>query len=91
MRQLWHWKGIARPETMGPGLLSLFGRLCGASLARAQARSGDPIALAACLGGSGRFDRALTEFAQFYADQNERDYEAPEAACCSGRSSAERR
>jgi hypothetical protein len=68
VRQLWDWKGIARPETMGPGLLSLFGRLCGASLARAHARSGDPIALAV--------DRALTRFAQIYADQNERDHEA---------------
>ncbi|MGW7195599.1 DUF2252 domain-containing protein [Streptomyces chryseus] len=91
VRQLWDWKGIARPETMGPGLLSLFGRLCGASLARAHARSGDPLALAAYLGGSDRFDRALVEFAQSYADQNERDYEALEAACRSGRIRAERR
>ncbi|MFH9067342.1 DUF2252 domain-containing protein [Streptomyces coeruleorubidus] len=85
VRQLWDWKGIARPETMGPGLLSLFGRLCGASLARAHARSGDPLALAAYLGGSDRFDRALTEFAQSYADQNERDFAALEAARRSGR------
>ncbi|MFD8525221.1 DUF2252 domain-containing protein [Streptomyces capillispiralis] len=90
VRQLWDWKGIARPETMGPGLLALFGRLCGASLARAHARSGDPIALAAYLGGSDRFDRALTEFAQSYADQNERDFGALGAACRSGRIRAER-
>ncbi|MFJ4979376.1 DUF2252 domain-containing protein [Streptomyces coeruleorubidus] len=90
VRQLWDWKGIARPETMGPGLLSLFGRLCGASLARAHARSGDPLALAAYLGGSDRFDRALTEFAQSYADQNERDYEALEAARRAGQIRAER-
>ncbi|MFC4469849.1 DUF2252 domain-containing protein [Streptomyces xiangluensis] len=90
VRQLWDWKGIARPETMGPRLLSLFGRLCGASLARAHARSGDPLALAAYLGGSDRFDRALTAFAQSYADQNERDSEALEAACRSGRIRAER-
>jgi uncharacterized protein (DUF2252 family) len=90
VRQLWDWKGIARPETMGPRLLSLFGRLCGASLARAHARSGDPVALAAYLGGSDRFDRALTGFAQSYADQNERDLEALEAACRSGRIKAER-
>ncbi|NWF30942.1 DUF2252 domain-containing protein [Streptomyces sp. PKU-EA00015] len=90
VRQLWDWKGIAQPETMGPGLLSLFGRLCGASLARAHARSGDPIALTAYLGGSDRFDRALAEFAQSYADQNERDYEALEAACRSGRIRAQR-
>lgn len=88
VRQLWDWKGIARPETMGPGLLSLFGRLCGASLARAHARSGDPVALAAYLGGSDRFDRALTEFAQSYADQNERDHQALRAARRSGRITA---
>ena len=90
VRQLWDWKGIARPETMGPRLFSLFGRLCGASLARAHARSGDPVALAAYLGGSDRFDRALTGFAQSYADQNERDLEALEAACRSGRIRADR-
>ncbi|MEV5514283.1 DUF2252 domain-containing protein [Streptomyces flaveolus] len=88
VRQLWDWKGIARPETMGPGLLSLFARLCGVCLARAHARSGDPVALAAYLGGSDRFDRALTEFAQSYADQNERDHEALRAACRSGRITA---
>ncbi|GHH88575.1 DUF2252 domain-containing protein [Streptomyces capitiformicae] len=90
VRQLWDWKGIAQPETMGPGLLALFGRLCGASLARAHARSGDPIAIAAYLGAGDRFDRALTEFAQSYADQNERDFAALEAACRSGRIRAER-
>ncbi|KAF2776445.1 DUF2252 domain-containing protein [Streptomyces sp. OM5714] len=90
VRQLWDWKGIARPETMGPDLLSLFARLCGACLARAHARSGDPVALAAYLGGSDRFDGALTEFAQSYADQNERDHEALRAACRSGRVTAAR-
>ncbi len=90
VRQLWDWKGIARPESMSPALLALFGRLCGASLARAHARSGDPVAIAAYLGGSDRFDRALTEFAQSYADQNERDYEALGAACRTGRITAER-
>ncbi|MGK5693216.1 DUF2252 domain-containing protein [Streptomyces sp. URMC 128] len=90
VRQLWDWKGIAQPETMGPGLLALFGRLCGASLARAHARSGDPIALAAYLGAGDRFDRALTEFAQSYADQNERDFAALQHAGRSGRIRAER-
>ncbi|WP_122618113.1 DUF2252 domain-containing protein [Streptomyces sp. Tu 4128] len=88
VRQLWDWKGIARPETMDPRLLSLFGRLCGACLARAHARSGDPVALAAYLGGSDRFDRALTEFARSYADQNDRDHTALQAACRSGRITA---
>ncbi|MGY6021975.1 DUF2252 domain-containing protein [Streptomyces spinosirectus] len=85
VRQLRDWKGIVRPETMGPDLLTLFAQLCGASLARAHARSGDPIAIAAYLGGSDRFDRALTEFAQSYADLNERDFEALAAAAGSGR------
>ncbi|MEV7792916.1 DUF2252 domain-containing protein [Streptomyces sp. NPDC087512] len=85
VRQLWDWKGIARPETMGPELLSLFGRLCGACLARAHARSGDPVALAAYLGGSDRFDRALAEFGRSYADQNERDHQALGAARSAGR------
>ncbi|MER5478218.1 DUF2252 domain-containing protein [Streptomyces sp. NPDC002734] len=85
VRQLWDWKGIARPETMDPELLVLFARQCGACLARAHARSGDPVAVAAYLGGGDRFDRALAEFAQAYADQNERDYAALRAACASGR------
>ncbi|MFJ9542261.1 DUF2252 domain-containing protein [Streptomyces sp. NPDC101225] len=88
VRQLRDWKGIARPETMGPDLLNLFAQLCGASLARAHARSGDPIAIAAYLGGSDRFDRALTEFAQSYADLNERDFAALAAASRSGRVTA---
>ncbi|MFF5980692.1 DUF2252 domain-containing protein [Streptomyces olindensis] len=85
VRQLRDWKGIARPDTMDPALLRLFARLCGASLARAHARSGDPIAIAAYLGGGDRFDRALTAFAQSYADRNERDFEALGAAARSGR------
>ncbi|MER8219448.1 DUF2252 domain-containing protein [Streptomyces sp. NPDC094143] len=85
VRQLRDWKGIARPETMDPGLLRLFARLCGASLARAHARSGDPVAIAAYLGGGDRFDRALTTFAQAYADRNRRDFEALGAAARSGR------
>lgn len=89
VRQLRDWKGIARPDTMDPGLLRLFAQACGACLARAHARSGDPVAIAAYLGGSGRFDHALTRFAQAYADQNERDFEALGAAARSGRIHAE--
>ncbi|WP_086560096.1 DUF2252 domain-containing protein [Streptomyces africanus] len=85
VRQLRDWKGIARPDTMGPGLFRLFARLCGASLARAHARSGDPIAIAAYLGGGDRFDRALAAFARSYADRNERDFAALGAAARSGR------
>lgn len=89
VRQLRDWKGIARPETMDPALMAVFGGLCGGSLARAHARSGDPVAIAAYLGGSARFDRALTGFAQSYADRNERDYEELRAAARSGRVTAD--
>ncbi|MER6671872.1 DUF2252 domain-containing protein [Streptomyces sp. NPDC000983] len=88
VRQLRDWKGIARPETMDPRMLDLFAHVCGASLARAHARSGDPVAITAYLGGSDRFDRALAEFAQSYADQNERDFAALAAAVRSGRVTA---
>ncbi|MFI0448929.1 DUF2252 domain-containing protein [Actinomadura sp. 6N118] len=76
VRQLRDWKGIARPETMPPDVMELFAQLCGASLARAHARSGDPIAIAAYLGRGDVFDRALVKFAESYADQNERDHQA---------------
>ncbi|NUP44366.1 MAG: DUF2252 domain-containing protein, partial [Streptomyces sp.] len=88
VRQLRDWKGIARPETMDPATLALFGRLCGASLARAHARSGDPIAIGAYLGRSDTFDRALARFAQAYADQNERDHRALGDAVAAGHVSA---
>ncbi len=88
VRQLRDWKGIARPETMDPGTLGLFARLCGASLARAHARSGDPIAIAAYLGRGDPFDRALVRFARAYADQNERDHQALTDAVNDGRVTA---
>ncbi|WP_230421063.1 DUF2252 family protein [Actinomadura soli] len=72
IRQLRGWKGIVQPETMTPEIMATFGRLCGASLARAHARSGDPIAIGAYLGGGDTFDQALAVFAEAYADQNER-------------------
>lgn len=75
VRQLRDWKGTPLPETMPPDMLRLYAGLCGGSLARAHARSGDPVALAAYLGTGSSFDRALVEFAEAYADQNERDYE----------------
>ena len=84
VRQLRDWKGIARPETMDPATLALFGRLCGASLARAHARSGDPIAIGAYLGRGDTFDRALARFARAYADQNERDHRALSDAVAAG-------
>ncbi|WP_131740810.1 DUF2252 domain-containing protein [Actinomadura roseirufa] len=89
VRQLRDWKGIAQPETMAPDAMALFGRLCGASLARAHARSGDPIAISAYLGSGDAFDRALAEFAEGYADQNERDHWALTGAVRDGRLPAE--
>ncbi|NVI89173.1 DUF2252 domain-containing protein [Actinomadura sp. BRA 177] len=89
VRQLRDWKGIARPETMTPEIMTAFGRICGASLARAHARSGDPTAIGAYLGGGDAFDRALAVFAEVYADQNERDREALAGAARTGRITAE--
>jgi uncharacterized protein (DUF2252 family) len=89
IRQLRDWKGIAVAESMSPKRMALFGRLCGATLARAHARSGDRIAIAAYLGGGDTFDRALVTFAELYADQNERDHQALVDAIRAGRVPAE--
>ena len=72
-------------ETMSPDGMDRYARVCGAILARAHARSGDPIAIAAYLGGGPKMDEAIAEFASAYADQNERDYAALEDAVASGR------
>ena len=85
VRQLWDDKGSALVDVMEPASMRLYARVCGKSLARAHARSGDPIAIASYLGTSDTFDRALATFAERYADQNERDYEALKAAADSGR------
>jgi uncharacterized protein (DUF2252 family) len=85
IRQLRDWKGIAQPDTMTSTMLRLFGRVCGASLARAHARSGDPIAIAAYAGSGDSLDRALAEFAEAYADRNERDHKALATAAANGR------
>jgi len=89
IRQLRDWKGIAVAEDMSPKRMANFGRLCGATLARAHARSGDRIAIAAYLGGSDVFDRALATFAELYADQNEKDHQALVDAVQAGRVPAE--
>jgi NAD(P)H-dependent flavin oxidoreductase YrpB (nitropropane dioxygenase family) len=70
--------------------MGLYGELCGWTLARAHARSGDRIAIAAYLGGSDVFDQAIRQFADAYADQNERDHQAVIDAVASGRIIAER-
>ena len=75
-RQLRDMKGSALVDQMSAGTLTFYGRLCGWTLARAHARSGDPIAIAAYLGEDDTFDLAITDFSQRYADQNERDYDA---------------
>jgi uncharacterized protein (DUF2252 family) len=75
-RQLKDWKGSAEVEQMIPEGMSAYGRMCGWTLARAHARSGDRIAIAAYLGGGDQFDRAIAEFSEAYADQNEQDYSA---------------
>ena len=84
-RQLRDMKGSVLVELMTPLGLTFYARTCGWTLARAHARSGDPVAIAAYLGGSDAFDRSITEFCQRYADQNERDYQEFVAAVRSGR------
>jgi uncharacterized protein (DUF2252 family) len=89
VRQLRDWKFSADIATMVPRGMRLYGALCGWTLARAHARSGDRIAIAAYLGGTDVFDRAITQFASTYADQNERDHQALVDAVDSGRITAE--
>ncbi|WJV50636.1 DUF2252 domain-containing protein [Streptomyces flavofungini] len=88
VRQLRDWKAIPKADTMAPDLMRLFGRLCGATLARAHARSGDRIAIAAYLGQSDSFDRAIARFAESYADRNEHDHRALVEAVRDGRVTA---
>ena len=85
VRQLKDWKFSVPIEIMLPQGLEMYARLCGATLARAHARSGDRIALAAYLGGSDKFDQAIADFAETYADQNERDYAALKTAAKEGK------
>jgi uncharacterized protein (DUF2252 family) len=84
-RQLRDMKGSVEVETMVPVGLGFYAGICGWTLARAHARSGDPIAIAAYLGRGDRFDRSVTDFSQRYADQNELDHEAFVKAIRSGR------
>ena len=85
IRQLRDWKGSWPPEAMDPRVMSVYGRMCARTLARAHARSGDRIAIAAYLGASDVFERSIAGFAEAYADQNERDYRALKDAAASGR------
>jgi len=88
VRQLRDGKFSADIEAMTPAGMRAYGELCGWTLARAHARSGDRIAIAAYLGQSAVFDQAIAEFAAAYADQNERDHQALTAAVASGRVTA---
>ena len=87
-RQLRDMKGSALVENMVPAALMFYAQICGQTLARAHARSGDPVALAAYMGKKDRFDQSITDFSERYADQNERDYQAFAAAIRSGRLAA---
>jgi uncharacterized protein (DUF2252 family) len=89
VRQLWDWKISADVETMAPGEMMVYGQMCGWTLARAHARSGDRIAINAYLGKSDAIDQALADFAAAYADQNERDYQLLVAAVKDNRIRAE--
>jgi uncharacterized protein (DUF2252 family) len=89
VRQLKDWKGSFAFEAARPVGAAAYGRACGWTLARAHARSGDRIAIAAYLGTGDVFDRAIATFAETYADQNQRDYEALKDAVESGRVKAE--
>ncbi len=89
VRQLRDWKFSVDIENILASGLRLYGELCGWTLARAHARSGDRIAIAAYLGGSDVFDRAIAQFAAAYADQNERDHRSLVDAVASGRIIAE--
>ena len=84
-RQLRDMKGSAEVESMLPVALSFYAGICGWTLARAHARSGDPIAIAEYLGEDDQFDRSISDFAKRYADQNELDYQAFADAIRSGR------
>jgi uncharacterized protein (DUF2252 family) len=88
-RQLKDWKGSAEIEQLKPDGLAVYARMCGWTLARAHARSGDRVAIAAYLGTSDKFDRAILAFSDAYAEQNQRDYDALQAAATSGRITAE--
>jgi uncharacterized protein (DUF2252 family) len=90
VRQLWDWKVSVDLETLDPEMFAFYARMCGWTLARAHARAGDRIAIAAYLGKNDVFDRAVAEFAAAYADLSESDFRALDAAAAAGRIIAER-
>jgi predicted alpha/beta hydrolase len=84
VRQLRDWKGSADVDAMTPKGMRAYGEICGWTLARAHARTGDPVSLAGYLGSGSSFDTAVREFASVYADQNERDHAALVEAIADG-------
>jgi hypothetical protein len=88
VRQLWDAKSSAHVELMPPHLFEIYGEVCGWTLAKAHARSGDAIAISSYLGKGDTFDRAMASFSGAYADQNERDYKTVQDAVTAGRITA---
>jgi Uncharacterized protein conserved in bacteria (DUF2252) len=89
VRQLWDWKASVSIDTMDPKSLCVYGGICAWTLARAHARSGDPVAVGAYLGASPTFDQAIADFSLAYADQNEADHQSLVDAIASGTVKAE--
>lgn len=85
VRQMWDWKTAANLDTIDHQAMGVYASLCGWTLARAHARTGDRQALAAYLGSGRSFVRAMQDFAESYADQNQRDYDGLLAAIAAGR------
>ena len=89
VRQLKDWKGSAEIEGIDPEAMGVYGRLCGWTLARAHARSGDRVGIASYLGSGDTFDKAIAAFAEAYADQNQRDHDVLSTAIDAGRVEAQ--
>jgi hypothetical protein len=85
VRQLRDWKASAEVEGSAPKGMAVYAQVCGWTLARAHARSGDRVAIGAYLGKSDRFDEAIADFSATYADQNDKDHAALRAAIDDGR------
>ena len=89
VRQLWDEKGSALMDVMEPNATEVYAEVCAWALAKAHARSGDAVAIAAYLVQGPAFDRAPARFAEAYADQNEREYDALRQAVAAGRVAAQ--
>jgi hypothetical protein len=89
VRQLWDWKASADLSTLSESGLHAYTRACGWSLARAHARSGDRLAIAAYLGAGPKFDQTIARFSRAYADQNERDHQRLSEAVAAGEVTAQ--